>query len=113
MQELKMSMDEIEEKFTKSELIIMSWTSQEQAAGLEEETKRKRSSIKSKTQLQELTEELSGKEIENTSPVRTQEGLPDNYYNEEGEVDLRKVSGKEAVRLLSAMGMHFMPMMKR
>jgi len=111
MQEFKMSMDEIEEKFTKSELMIMSWTSQEQAAHLEEETKRKKTSIKNKTQLQDLEEELSGKEI--TTVERQSSDLPDRYYNEEGEVDLRKVSGKEAVRLLSAMGMHFMPMMKR
>lgn len=32
--------------------------------------------------------------------------LPDRFFNEEGEVDLSKVTGRDAVQYLAAVGIH-------
>lgn len=88
MQEFKMSLSEIEAKFTKSEMAIMSWSSQEQTLNLEKKTKNtKKNNFKKPSNIE-----------------KDDEDLPSHFYNEEGEIDLRKVTGKEAHRFLSRMG---------
>ena len=32
------------------------------------------------------------------------EGVPEHFFNEDGEIDLRQVSGKEALKYFAAMG---------
>ena len=34
------------------------------------------------------------------------DNLPDRFFNEEGEVDLRNVTGRDAVHYLAALGIH-------
>lgn len=93
MQEFKMSMTEIYHKFTKSEIAIMSWTSQEQVINLEK-----------KTQTKPVQKEQSNIEGD----------LPEHFYNEQGEVDLRRVTGKEAVKFLAAQGIRgIIPIQKK
>jgi hypothetical protein len=84
MQEFKMPLSEIEDKFTLSEMAVMSWSSQEQMANLEKKTDRPTIRTKNKRQ--------------------NKEGLPEHFYNESGEIDLRRVTGKEAYKFLSAQG---------
>jgi hypothetical protein len=95
MQEFKMPLSEIEEKFTLSEMAIMSWSSQEHMAGLEKR------SVNRPTRTKES----------NTKQNKT-ESLPEHFYNEEGEIDLRRVTGKEAYRFLSSQGIKI-PIIKR
>lgn len=82
-------MYEIEERFTKSELGIVSWRSQE------------------------TYHQMSVKMKKNAPPmvpgVQTQkgiipEGLPKKFFNAEGEVDLRQVTGVEAWNFMRAQG---------
>jgi hypothetical protein len=92
-----MSKRELDAKFTKSELFILAWRSQEQSWKLEE----------------------SMHKNGNQSPAKghhhvegTPAGLPDKFFNKEGEVDLRQVTGREAYKYFSAMGLKF-PIMTR
>jgi hypothetical protein len=89
MQEFKMSLSEIEDKFTKSEMAMMSYSSREQVLNLEKNSKT------TKKKRNKFTEEVEEEQEQDLSP---------NFYNEEGEIDLRKVTGKEAYRFLSSQG---------
>lgn len=104
MSEFKLPLDELMEKFTKSEMAIMSWSSREQSSSLEKKKPKKQ---KKKRQLDNLREEET-----ETSEYRTRD-LPDKFYNKEGEVDLRQVTGKEAWKFFASQGLKFAPMMKR
>jgi len=116
MQELKMPLTQIEEIFTKSELAIMAWTSQEQSASIEESPKKRRKPIRQRRKSPEelLAEDLTGEEIDDYGEVEYErpKTLPSRYYNEDGEVDLSKLTGKEAVSYLAKRGMHFLPIFK-
>lgn len=71
---------EIEQRFTKSELVLLAWRSQEQAA----EMKRR-------------MEAGSDEQPRNN-------GVPKKYLNDEGEVDMSKMTGDEAYRYLQGIG---------
>lgn len=79
---------ELEEKFTKSELVLLAWRSQEVSASLEKGAP---------------TGAPAGTYRKMTD-AQVPEGLPDHFYNEQGEVDLRKVTGAEAYRYFSSVG---------
>jgi hypothetical protein len=93
----RMGKRELEEKFTKSELVILGWRSQETSAQLEKQTK-------------EVTDdfEASKKRQPRQHPGNAEmpANLPEHFFNENGEVDLRKVSGEEAYRYFSSIGVH-------
>jgi ribosomal protein S18 len=116
MQELKMPLTQIEEIFTTSELAMMAWTSQEQSADLEKTSKKKKSIRQPRRKSPEelLAEDLTGEEIDDIEEIEYERPrtLPNKYYNEDGEVDLSKLTGKEAVSYLAKRGMHFLPIFK-
>lgn len=85
-----LSKREIEKKFTRSELILLAWRSQEISAQFAKDTE---------------MPPPSGKKRKHYDNAQVPEGLPDHFYNEEGEVDLRQVTGKEAYQYLSRMGL--------
>ena len=92
---------EIEERFTRSELIFLAWRSQEQHYQFKK--KLKKSTRGSSTQEESVDRPHYGPG--DVIP----EGLPDEYFNEEGEVDLSKVTGAQARKYLEHIGMPFPP----
>lgn len=92
-----MSKRELEAKFTKSELVLLAWRSQEVSASMEKSTGGASTG--------------QGRRKSYSDAV-VPEGLPDKFYNKEGEVDLRQVTGKEAYKYMSAIGIR-LPIMGR
>ena len=83
-----MPLREIEERFCRSELVIMAWRSQEQHYQLTKDMPKTQGRAKTK----------SGKYIKDYSGEVGPEGMPEHFFNEEGELDLSKVTGEEARR---------------
>jgi hypothetical protein len=93
MNEFKIPFRELKAKFTKSEMAIMGWQSQESVAELE------KSSSKLDTQNLDYKNEIVAPEV-------------DDKYMTDGEVDIRKLTGNQAAKMFSKMGLHFTPIVK-
>lgn len=85
-----LSKREIEKKFVRSELALLAWRSQEISASLD----------KARTDAKEAPPKTQRR----TLGAQVPDGLPDHFFNEEGELDLRKVRGEEAYRYMAAIG---------
>jgi hypothetical protein len=117
-----MPIHEINERFTKSELYMMAWRSQEQHFHF----KRKMKGYDKKGR------SSSGDGYNYGSDAIIPEGLPDKFYAQEvirdpnridpktgrarviatpGEINLSQVTGDEAVKYMASLGIHF-PMMQ-
>src|SRR5438105_5581983 len=72
---------EIEDKFTKSELILTAWHSQETVHRIE-----------------------AGLPMEPDRKPPVSRDLPERYFNTEGDLDLRNVSGADAINYLRSIG---------
>lgn len=95
-----MSKREMEQKFTKSEIVLIGWRSMETAFQMQQKTKAIDTPAGSTVDIEEL---LKGAAKRPDMPGN----LPKHFYNEEGELDLSKVSGGEAYRYLTGMGIPF------
>ena len=107
MEMFALSKRELEEKFTRSELVLIGWRSQEMAASLEKQTADVRHSVGS----------YSGAKYAGEVP----EGLPDHFFRKTydpetglgpGELDLRQVTGEEAYKYFASMGIK-LPIIRR
>jgi hypothetical protein len=108
-----MPLVEIKEKFTRSEMEIVTWRSQEQYWQMKQRidgngpSKKKRTKrdpevdqkYVSKRSVQKVKEEGGGRMVYDDPNV---EALPDRFFNEDGELDLSKVKGEEAVAYMNA-----------
>jgi len=93
----QMPLREIRERFTWSEIVLMGWRSAEQAHQLKDKTP---ASLRK-------TATVSGKPRRHYGPGdMVPDNLPDRFFNEEGEVDLSKVTGRDAVQYLAKLGFH-------
>lgn len=90
---------EISDRFTRSELVLMAWRSQEQHHQFKKKMKR--------TTSKNFGTETEGKKRKVYEDAETPEGLPDEYFNDEGEVDLSQVTGSQARQYLAHIGMPF------
>jgi hypothetical protein len=92
----QMPLREIRDKFTWSEIVLMGWRSAEQSHQLKSKTPEnlRRSNVR------------SGKPRKQYAHGEIPDNLPDRFFNEEGEVDLSKVTGRDAVRYLQAIGIN-------
>jgi len=81
----------MEAKFRRSELIIMAWRSQEVSASL-------------KMQTDGTTQPPAGRKKKTYSDAQVPQGLPDKFYNKDGEIDLRQVTGPEAYQFMMSQG---------
>jgi hypothetical protein len=75
-----MPLREIEERFTKSELVLMAWRSQEMHHNLQKDMPKKKGKKHSKYGPDDIGPE----------------GMPAHFFNEDGEIDLSRVKGEEA-----------------
>ncbi len=89
---------EINERFTKSELFIVAWRSQEQHNHMKKRMAKPEGSGQ-------------GEYVVSRRRYGANDILPDNlpekFFNEEGEVDLSRVTGSEARKYMAAVGIHF------
>jgi hypothetical protein len=99
MEMFALSKRELEAKFTKSEMVLLAWRSQETSYLMDQSIK-----------------EGSSEETTVSKKKRSVEGapadLPDHFFNEDGEVDLRRVTGQEAYKYMQSIGIQ-LPIMKR
>lgn len=128
-----MPLREIEDKFTKSELVLVAWSSQEKyhnmlkkmddskAAGHEEAQKtlelaRKTADERLQSEVKKLVEEgvhtagNSGDELVSVPGFDIK--VPKKYVNENGELDMRKMPGSVARRFMAAQGIELPVMLK-
>lgn len=84
-----MSKRELEEKFTVSELFFVAWRSSEIAFGMEKKFK---------------ATGLGDTKVKNFGGINVPQNLPEHFFNEQGELDLRRVTGREAYRYFQAIG---------
>jgi hypothetical protein len=91
-----MSKREIEAKFTKSEMVLLAWRSQEMSYKMSQETKKA-------SQDSELAS-IPGKSKVKKRKDGVPDWVPDHLINEEGDVDLRLATGKEAHKFFSMQG---------
>lgn len=87
-----LSKREMEKKFTRSEMALLAWRSQEISASMD----------KIKTEGKE--EGAASPKKRKVHDAQIPEGLPDRFFNEEGELDLRNVTGEEAHKYMSSIG---------
>ena len=90
----------IEEKFTKSDLAVIAWRSQETYY----QTKLKMGTNKYPGTVDYTYNEITGKKRIEVPGAHVPEGLPDRFYNEEGELDLRQVTAVDAYNFFKAQG---------
>jgi len=97
-----MPLHEIHERFTRSELFLMAWRSQEQNFNLNKRIKK----YENRSHEGYVSNEHPHYGANDIIP----EGLPSHFFNEEGEVDLSRVTGMEARKYMQAIGIP-MPVM--
>lgn len=99
---------EIRRRFTKSEVVILGWRSREQASQLRRKF-HKKPELDFENQSDSVFDDTAKrprgsqkrKETDGVMPT----GLPDRFFNKEGEVDLRQVSGNDVLKYFNAIGM--------
>jgi hypothetical protein len=80
-----LSKREMEKKFRRSELVTLAWRSQEVSVSFE-------------------TKEGKPQKKRKYSNAQVPQNLPDHFYNEDGEIDLRQVTGPEAYKFMMMQG---------
>jgi hypothetical protein len=95
MAEFKVPFHELENRFTTSEIAIMSWKSMEDLDSLRKKTDNK---APDQQDVYRMFEETTGVQV----------GKPNT---EVADIDLRKMKGKDVLRFFSSQGLHFMPNM--
>lgn len=94
----QMPLREIRERFTWSEIVLLGWRSAEQAHQLKDKTPANLRNTRTKAGGKKPRKHYEHGEIP--------DNLPDRFFNEEGEVDLSKVTGRDAVKYLQAIGIN-------
>jgi hypothetical protein len=121
-----MPMREIRKRFTFSEMALMAWRSKEMSANMARGRK-KPDVIPTETQTRELPDyglqhRPTAKPTVNVQETETSYQLPKDinngvaipktFFDEEGELNLRQVSGPQALRYLNMLGLNIMPVFK-
>jgi|SRR5580698_293005 hypothetical protein len=95
---------EVRAKFTWSELVLMGWRSREQTTMLKNKTGNIGGGTTNDGKQKPGTNNKGRRQYAPWELVPA--NLPERFYNEEGEVDLSRVTGNDAVKYLAAIGMH-------
>lgn len=93
-----MPLQDIERKFRKSEMALLAWRSQEQAVEMERSMKQPHAA---------QSDFKYGPPSKPMVPGETPMAIPDSCYNEDGEPDIRKMTGNQAVAFMRAAGFNF------
>ena len=109
MEALQLPLAEIRERYTWSEVVLMGWRSQEQSYNFEQ---RQKTPPRDESDAGEGAREWTRKRRVEYEQGEVPEGLPDRFFDEEGQVNLSKVKAKDALQYMSAIGIKI-PMMGR
>jgi hypothetical protein len=90
-----MPLTEIEERFTKSDLAVVGWRSQETSYLMDKKTKRGSAAVGPGEEARDYF---------NDPNLPT--GMPGRFFNKEGELDLRGVTGDDALKFLKMQGVN-------
>jgi hypothetical protein len=107
MDTFKLPMREIYKKYTRSELVIMAWDSRWKSYSLSQMRKK---AIPKENNVDKVDYSSTNgiREVGNVYEVpktlNNGVAIPKKFFNEEGEIDLRKVPGREAVSYVRAIG---------
>lgn len=97
-----MPLEEIRDRFTKSERVMIAWRSQEQYWQMKKKMGDRPRGRKRATEPGKKGKEvrIKGQRIQyNDSMV---DSMPDKFFNEEGELDMRLMTGQQAVAYMNA-----------
>lgn len=110
MEALGMPLREIEEKYTKSEVILMAWSSQEQGFQMRQKTQQHAAKPKpdGHTPPQRIAE--INKQAENVMQIV--EHLDKAPVDKDGYFSLKNLKGDDALRVLAAKGFSFAPSLR-
>lgn len=100
MEAFKIPMREVRRRFTKSELATVAWRSAEMAHNM---TSKTRQSSQQRATGQQ-TEDTGVPDSAVSALERRMGPIADKLANKEGEVDLRQLTGSEALHFMGAMG---------
>lgn len=103
-----MPLREIEAQFTRSEMHMLAWRSQEQYWQMKDKFKE---TEKTSGQL-DIPMPHKGSKNRKEYDGKVPTNLPDHFYNEQGEIDLRQVTGDEAYRFFQMQGIR-LPIYRR
>lgn len=98
---------EIQDRFTKSELVILGWRSAEQAYKMRlrmHRPSKDEDDDKPVFEGEAKTEAKAEGKKKTYADADTPENLPDRFYDEEGEVNLSKTTLRDAVQYMNAIG---------
>jgi len=103
-----MPLREIRRKFTKSEIVIIAWRSQEQAFNL----KKKFKNIEGGegNSVEGIKKTASGKKRKVYEGIGPNQ-MPDEYFDEHGDFNLSKVKGEQARQYMAKLGLPCLPIM--
>jgi hypothetical protein len=87
-----MPLYEIEERFTKSDLAIVGWRSQETSYQMDKKMKQGSAN--------------AGPSDRHFNDPSLPTNLPEKFFNKDGELDLRQVTGAEALKFLHLQGVN-------
>lgn len=103
-------LEEIRDRFTLSEIALMGWRSQEQVFKMKRKMDRNRTDWESQdyepTEMPK-TKNRSKPKKKKEYDGHVPEGLPERFYDEEGEVNLSKVKLQDALKYLNGQGFKF------
>ena len=101
MESLKMPMRQIRDSYTKSELMIMAWRSNELSYNMDKNTPRtgKNGSMGRETSRNDTSQSVDLDVLEQRLG-----SVAEKMVREDGMIDLRRCTGDEAMRYMAAMG---------
>lgn len=103
-----MPVREIEKKYTVSELVMMAWDSRQKAYALNQMYKKPKDTSASQAAAyvssHGITETANAYEM--PKDINRGVSIPKTFFNKEGEIDLRQVTGPQAVNYLNALGLN-------
>jgi len=110
-------MREIRRRYTKSDLVLLGWDSQQKSYNMSKGFKRQPKLLSDGTKPQKLgslnaqiveTEDayLMPDDLNNGVPI------PKKFFTKDGEFDLRLATGPEAKHYMEALGVHLPPVLK-
>lgn len=106
METFSLPLSEIGRRFTWSEIVMMGWRSQEQAYQLRSKRADARDEDwQGKPPVEQGKKKKPRKQYDGHVP----ENLPDRFFDEEGEVNLSKVTIKDAIKYMHAQGFKIPP----
>jgi hypothetical protein len=108
MESLKMPLREVYKQYTQSEMTMLAWRSAEQSAQMHSRMNRPSSDTPPSRNIEEIAERQYA-DSDAVKKLEAQLGpIAYKLANEDGEVDMRKLTGDEAATFMKSLGFNLM-----